>query len=253
MRAGLGRHRRLIYHGNLPAARPAGPDRAPFSMPDQQPSDRRSSRDFRIWRRLLAPYAGTARQVLQIGSGDGDAAASILELLPDARIACIGLFRHEAAFDASVGAFQARVEKVKGVSTLALSDLVAEDRRFDIVYIDGSQRRDDVLIDSLLAWSMLNTDGLLIWNSYRAGGELPDLDRPKTAVDVFLNLHRRELAILHRGRQVAARRRRPEEIPRRSSPREILYQLRNRWRHRGPKPLGRAGQIKWPPDDGEVV
>jgi predicted O-methyltransferase YrrM len=66
---------------------------------------------------------------------------------------------------------------------------LAEKSEFDIIFIDGSHRRDDVLIDSILAWQVLKTDGILIWDDYLWKTHLPIPDRPQQAIDVFLGLH----------------------------------------------------------------
>ena len=46
------------------------------------------------------------------------------------------------------------------------AELVEAGRSFDLIYIDGSHRRDDVMVDSLLAWSLLREGGFIIFDDY---------------------------------------------------------------------------------------
>ena len=87
-----------------------------------------------------------------------------------------------------------------------LETLIQSGEVFDLVYIDGDHTRDAVLVDSLLAWHALRPGGILVWDDYEWGPELPLDQRPKQAIDVFLSLHAGELDTMHRGYQIIVRR-----------------------------------------------
>jgi hypothetical protein len=88
---------------------------------------------------------------------------------------------------------------------------------FEIIYIDGSHRGDDVLIDAVLAWPLLRQGGTLIFDDYRwHTGQvaadslvLPAELRPKEAIDTFVTLFRDQLTIVHRSHQLIIRRDEP--------------------------------------------
>jgi predicted O-methyltransferase YrrM len=156
------------------------------------------------WRRALAAHAPGAREVLEIGSFTGGSARLFLTLLPDARITCVDPFTGdlhggdayngdtqtiEARFDAALAPFPGRVEKIVGRSVPTLDALGVKGRRFDVIYIDGSHRHDDILVDSLLTWPLLRVGGLMMFDDYRGGGDWPAKARPRHAIESFLALH----------------------------------------------------------------
>jgi predicted O-methyltransferase YrrM len=179
-----------------------------------------TSGNFEIWTRFIRP--NEVKTVLEVGSWEGRSAIFFLEFCPSCSITCIdtftgspehagaeGLAAIERRFDANVAAYGARVEKIKSRSLPALDRLAEAGRLYDIVYIDGSHQRDDVLLDSVLAWRVLKPDGWLIWDDYRWGRHLPEPGRPETAIHAFLELNAGELEVLHVAGQVLARRRAP--------------------------------------------
>jgi predicted O-methyltransferase YrrM len=173
------------------------------------------------WTKFISPAA--VRTVLEIGSWEGRSAIFFLEYCRNCRITCIDPFfdpgwktgSGEANFDANLAGYGDRVEKIKSRSVPALDQLGVERRLFDVVYIDGSHARNDVIMDSILAWRLLDRDGLMIWDDYNMDPQLPDEDRPQQGIDLFLFLCADELEIVHMEYQVIVRKRSPEvRIPR---------------------------------------
>ena len=172
------------------------------------------------WAAVLAPLSGRGARLLEIGSWEGRSALFFLNVLPDCRLTCIDTFgggrEHresaewraelpeiERRFDSNLAAFSDRLRKVVSASVPALHALGEEQARFEMVYVDGSHERDDVLVDALLAWKLLAPGGLLIFDDYGfAKGKLPEALRPAAAVDAFLHLHRFEYRVVSAGRQV---------------------------------------------------
>lgn len=172
-----------------------------------------------IWRRRLAPLADRQLSILEIGSFIGGSAVRFMNLLPKATILCVDPFTGdlhggvgyngevetiESRFDTAVAPFGARVHKLKSASVTALYTLIEKQEMFDIIYIDGSHVRDDILVDSLLAWKILKVGGLIMWDDYRGAADWAPADRPRRAIDTFLSLHP-EHEIAHVGYQLFAR------------------------------------------------
>jgi predicted O-methyltransferase YrrM len=88
------------------------------------------------------------------------------------------------------------------LSRQALAGLVAQQRRYDLAYIDGSHERDYVMADSLGVWSMLEPGGSIIWDDYRWGRNMPPEHRPQPAIDEFLRERTGEYRLLSKGYQV---------------------------------------------------
>jgi len=200
-----------------------------------------TSDNFETWARFLP--ANGVRCVLEIGSWEGRSAIFFLEYCPDCTITCVDTFKGgqehvgsdgldtiESRFDSNLAPYGARVEKIRSRSIPALDRLGVEGRSFDVIYIDGSHEQDDVVMDSFLAWRLLKQDGLLIWDDYRWNRNLPERDRPEKAIDAFLELHDRELEILHIAGQVIARRRTRVDVRKRLPGMTIPRSLRNLYR-----------------------
>jgi len=61
---------------------------------------------------------------------------------------------------------------------------------FDFIYIDGDHHASAVLEDAVLCFPLLKDGGLLIFDDYLWGGMPYDWQRPRIAVDGFLEAMR---------------------------------------------------------------
>lgn len=73
---------------------------------------------------------------------------------------------------------------------------------FDLIYIDGSHRAPDVIIDAILGFKLLRSQGVMIFDDYPwktdAGGTENPLNSPKMAIDAFTTLFAQQLDIVQR-------------------------------------------------------
>jgi predicted O-methyltransferase YrrM len=168
---------------------------------------------------LLEPLEGAAARILEIGSFEGLSTCYLLWRLADSRLTCIDTFEGspglpsgerdgiEAAFDRNVALVDAsRVRKLVGDSRRVLLDLAEEGARFDLVYVDGSHRGLDVLVDAALSWPLVEAGGVVVFDDYRWAllGHDPLL-RPGPAIDAFVDLVGPHGEVLMRERQVGLR------------------------------------------------
>lgn len=73
----------------------------------------------------------------------------------------------------------------------------------DYVYVDGSHLAIDVLNDAVLAWYILKDNGVLIFDDYGWGAHTNDeRQKPKLAIDAFLQAYQGHYEILEHGWQV---------------------------------------------------
>lgn len=182
-----------------------------------------TSANFTMWRRVLSPLQDRPLRILEIGSWEGRSTIFFLRFFPEATITCVDTFAGnegepqyapllaavggpEARFDGNVAEFGARVAKRRGNSADVLAALIEEGCRFDLAYIDGDHRRDPVLIDSRLVWQMIAPGGVVIWDDYEFGADLPDSERPKPAIDRFLGEQAGNYRVLARTYQLAVER-----------------------------------------------
>lgn len=174
-----------------------------------------SSASFPLWAKVAAPLKEKASEVLEIGSFEGRSAIFWLEFLPKCRLTCVDHFADtkwriggdiERRFDKNLSSYIGRLTALKTPSAVALSSLVQSGKTFDLIYIDGSHYRDNVLIDALLCWKLVNTGGLVIFDDYLLDLERDASERPKDAIDYFLQSHAGEFRELFRGYQIVIQR-----------------------------------------------
>jgi hypothetical protein len=99
-----------------------------------------------------------------------------------------------------------KVLPVKSTSVEALGGLIAQKKQFDFIYIDGSHIAKDVLTDACMSWPLLKDKGFMVFDDYmwRPPG-FTLLQRPKIAVDTFINIFEDELIVTHIGYQLIVR------------------------------------------------
>jgi len=148
---------------------------------------------------------------LEIGCFEGRSTLWFLENIlthPSATIACIDSFSRgggEPRFEHNIAlsGYTSRVTKIKGRSEDELFELTRES--FDAIYIDGSHRAVDVLMDAVAAWQLLKPGGTMIFDDYGWGEDRPAADRPRRAIDLFIDLLGPRAELRHRGYQVILR------------------------------------------------
>ena len=98
------------------------------------------------------------------------------------------------------------VVSFKSTSVEALAGLLTHKKQFDFIYIDGSHIAKDVLTDACMAWPLLKKDGIMAFDDYlwRLPGTVT-IQRPKIAIDAFVNIFENEIAMAHNGYQLIVR------------------------------------------------
>lgn len=75
---------------------------------------------------------------------------------------------------------------------------------YDIVYVDGSHAKCDVLEDVVLSWRLLKQGGILIFDDYRllAQADPDHHECPKMAIDPFVQCFQDQCRVIHNGFQL---------------------------------------------------
>lgn len=169
---------------------------------------------------VMRELEGGRPRVLEIGSFEGLSACYFLWRLPGSMVTCVDTFVGtpgtpsaarrdlETAFDRNVALVDAaRVRKLVGDSRRLLVDLAEERSCFDLVYVDGSHRALDVLVDAALSWQLIPVGGIVVFDDYQWAMLGDDrLLRPGPAIDAFLGLVAAHCEVIARGRQIVVRR-----------------------------------------------
>jgi len=86
---------------------------------------------------------------------------------------------------------------------LKRSDII--NTKFDFIYIDGSHYACNVLEDAILSFSLLKSDGILIFDDYEWKNPVEntgEIDSPKLGTDAFLMCYKNKYVLLHKAYQV---------------------------------------------------
>lgn len=148
-------------------------------------------------------------RILEIGSWEGRSTLFLLSYFTQGHLTAVDTwagskYHHyrdlqdlEARFDANLAPCAARLTKRKGSSLHVLPQLLDEEQKFDVVYVDGSHFADDVLTDGITAWRLLNEGGVLIFDDFLWPAYARARANPGWAINLFLKYHRGEYKILN--------------------------------------------------------
>lgn len=160
------------------------------------------------WRLHLQPYFNASGlQFLEVGSYEGMSACWLLDTVlthPSARLTCIDPY-YKPVFDTNIEKTGSahKVKKLIGFSQELLPDLASE--AYDVIYLDGCHFADYVREEAKLAWRVLRSGGLMIFDDYEwADPEHPGQDC-KFGIDAFLQSIPETFELLHKGYQLIVR------------------------------------------------
>ena len=170
-----------------------------------------------VWEKVLEPFKGKPGvNYLEIGVFEGRSLIWMLENIltdPTARVTGVDIF-DQSTYNYKDNYFK-NVEKsgaadkvtmIQDFSQVALRGLPLGS--FDIIYIDGSHAKDDVLEDAVLSWRLLKEGGVLIFDDYTWAGHsfnrtsVDPVESPKVAIDPFVQCFGEHLEVIHNSRQL---------------------------------------------------
>ncbi|KAF9261236.1 nucleotide-diphospho-sugar transferase [Marasmius fiardii PR-910] len=186
-----------------------------------------------VWEPLITELRATlthSPRALEIGSWEGRSAVYLLNNLcnnPSSLLVCIDHFdlHHTTAGRERYARIQRNLtipgypfRVIDDFSVPALYRLLEEEIEtatggFDFVYIDGSHEADDTFLDAELAWRLTRPGALVVFDDYEWTTEPSEsIHHPKRGIDGFLDLHRGEYKVLHRGYQIIVQKTREMRI-----------------------------------------
>lgn len=175
------------------------------------------SSNIPVWQQALGEFKGKPNvHYLEIGSYEGRSAVWMLENIltaPTARLTAIDVFDgpYKEKYVANINQTDAaeKVTTITDLSQFAMRKLPLAS--YDIIYIDGSHAKQDVLEDAVLSWRLLKDGGILIFDDYRWAGSFglaaidDPTDFPKTAIDAFMQCFGDQLDVIHNSYQILVR------------------------------------------------
>lgn len=90
-----------------------------------------------------------------------------------------------------------QVNIIQELSHIQLPKMMeSHSNKFDIIYIDGNHTTPFVLTDALMSWYLLKPNGIMIFDDYEWGLDDNIRNRPKLAVDSFVDCFKDYLEVL---------------------------------------------------------
>jgi hypothetical protein len=123
--------------------------------------------------------------ILEVGSFEGKSSTWISDNLlshPDSSLFCVDTFegsvehvgwdgvtklKEKFLRNVSLSKNSKKIKVAIGKSSLALPHFRSENKKFDLIYIDGSHKTSDVICDGINAFALLKEGGLLIFDDYQ--------------------------------------------------------------------------------------
>jgi predicted O-methyltransferase YrrM len=150
-------------------------------------------------------------RILEIGSWEGRSTLFLLTYFTQGHLTAVDTWTGdleaqyvrrdlrdlEVRFDGNLAPCVARLTKRKGSSLQVLPQLLDEQQKFDVIYVDGSHFADDVLTDGITAWRLLKQGGVLIFDDFLTPFYVRARANPAWAINLFLKYHEGEYSILH--------------------------------------------------------
>lgn len=153
-----------------------------------------------FWLEAFGEQSSRELEVLEIGSWEGMSSCFLLRALPKARLTCVdtwmggdehqgrqGLNEIEANFEANIAPFRDRVTKIRN-SSLGFFATTPAEARYDLIYVDGSHRADDVIVDAVQCHTRLKVGGLMILDDYLWRDYDDWRNNPAPAINAFLKM-----------------------------------------------------------------
>jgi|688.fasta_scaffold283844_2 predicted O-methyltransferase YrrM len=80
-----------------------------------------------------------------------------------------------------------QIHIMKGLSDVILPNLIFNQKKYDIIFIDGNHTSPYVLSDAIMSWKLLKVNGTMVFDDYLWGLDKHETLRPKMAVDNFIS------------------------------------------------------------------
>ncbi|OBB91091.1 hypothetical protein A5782_15555 [Mycobacterium sp. 852002-40037_SCH5390672] len=156
-------------------------------------------------------------RILEIGSWEGRSSLFLLTYFTHGQLTAVDTWAGsdewhyhatpelqdlEVRFDNNTASGADRVTKRKGSSLSVLPQLIDEQQKFDVIYVDGSHFSDDAIVDGLNAWRLLSQGGIMIFDDVMWPAYPRARANTAWAINQFLKYHTGEYKVLHAQYQI---------------------------------------------------
>ena len=157
-------------------------------------------------------------RILEIGSWEGLSTYFLLSEIPQSTLVAVDTWQGSdeneevseelfATFNQNIGSFPGRVETFVGKSEDFFETAVKPGDAFDLIYVDGSHRAEDVRKDAENGFPLLREGGLMVFDDFFWQFYPNPKDNPAAAINDFLKANREKVDVVDATYQVTVRKR----------------------------------------------
>ena len=98
-----------------------------------------------------------------------------------------------------------KVSLYKQTSYRAIAELIGHRAVFNFIYIDGSHTAYDTLADACMAWGMLKSGGVMLFDDYEWNKYSEPERNPKIGIDSFLECYKGQYEVILKNYQLGVK------------------------------------------------
>jgi predicted O-methyltransferase YrrM len=175
---------------------------------------------FNTWKKTLHGYSSGINNILELGVYQGDASLFFLDNLmahEQSRLHLVDTwagsveYNREIDWERVMNTFSMNIlnapnsEKIvihRKTSNEMLNKFIKQGMRFDIIFIDANHDSRAVMLDAMLAWRVTKIGGTIIFDDYTWTKMPHEWERPKIAIDSFLEIYQENIEVIYKKAQV---------------------------------------------------
>jgi predicted O-methyltransferase YrrM len=167
-----------------------------------------------LWQKKVVPELPKNPNILEIGVYEGFCTRWMCENIPNCKIEVIDTFLGSMENNLRQDLFTAFNENLfeyKHIVNINKGESYEHVRKFsknyfDFIYVDGSHKAKDVLIDAIQSFYCLKMNGIMVFDDYEWSPYNDENLHPKKGVNIFLDLFKDEIELIHKEYQVIIKR-----------------------------------------------
>jgi len=167
-----------------------------------------------LWKEKVIPRLPNNSTILEIGVYEGYCTKWMCENISNCRIEIIDTFLGSVENNLIQDLYIAFLEntfKYRDIIKINKGESYEHVRKFsknyfDLIYVDGSHKAKDVLIDAIQSFYCLKLNGIMVFDDYEWSPYNDENLHPKKGINIFLDLFKNEIELIHKEYQVIIKR-----------------------------------------------
>lgn len=163
-----------------------------------------------LWQEKILPHLPNNPSILEIGVYEGYCTRWMCENIPNCKIEVIDTFLGSMENNVQqdlLTAFKENTFNYRNCININHGESYEHVRKFgknnfDFIYVDGSHKAKDVLIDAIQSFYCLKKNGIMAFDDYEWSPYNDENLHPKKGINIFLDLFKDEIQLIHKEYQV---------------------------------------------------